>query len=98
MFVTINNLASGEKMSLAFKDNWAVPELAYYMIKTGESTGELANMLDKVSEFYNKELKTSINALKSIIEPVMIVLLAVVVGGIIVAVIIPMFGLYQSVM
>ena len=98
MFVTINNLASGEKMSLAFKDNWAVPELAYYMIRTGESTGELANMLEKVSEFYSKELKSSINTLKAFIEPVMIVLLAVIVGGIIVSVIIPMFGLYQAVM
>ena len=98
MFQTINNLASGEKMSLAFKDNWAVPELAYFMIRTGESTGELANMLDKVSDFYTKELKSSINSLKAIIEPVMIVLLAIIVGGIIISVIIPMFGLYQSVM
>ncbi len=98
MFVTINNLASGEKMSLAFKDNWAVPELAYYMIKTGESTGELANMLDKVADFYSKQLKASINTLKAFIEPVMIILLAVIVGGIIVAVIVPMFGLYQAVM
>ena len=96
MSETINNLIKGEKMSDSFKNNWAVPELAFYMILTGEKTGDLANMLDKISEFYQGQQKTIINTLKSFIEPIMIAVLAVIVGGIILAVIIPMFGLYTS--
>ena len=46
MYDTISNLLRGDKMSLSFKDNWAVPEIAYYMITTGESTGQISDMLD----------------------------------------------------
>lgn len=97
MFNTINNIAAGEKISVSFKDNWAVPDVAYYMIVTGESTGELAEMMGKVSIYYQEEHKNIINSLKSIIEPVMIIFLAVVVGGVVLSVIIPMFSLYGQI-
>ena len=97
MFNTINNIANGEKISASFKDNWAIPEVAYYMIVTGESTGELAEMMGKVSTYYQEEHKNIINSLKSLIEPIMIVFLAVVVGGVVLAVIIPMFSLYNQI-
>lgn len=96
MFDTISNLLRGDKMSVSFKDNWAVPDIAYYMITTGESTGELPNMLDKVSDFYQKQQKTMVNALKNFIEPILIVFLAVIVGGIILSVIVPLFSLYSA--
>lgn len=96
MFDTISNLLRGDKMSISFKDNWAVPDIAYYMITTGESTGELPTMLDKVSDFYQKQQKTMVNALKNFIEPILIVFLAVVVGGIILSVIVPLFSLYSA--
>lgn len=97
MFRTINNIARGEKISTSFKDQWAVPEVAYYMIVTGESTGELAAMMSKVADYYQTEHKTIINNMKSFIEPVMIIFLAVVVGGIVLAVILPMFSLYNQI-
>ncbi len=97
MFNTINNIAVGEKISTSFKDNWAVPDVAYYMIVTGESTGELAEMMSKVSVYYQEEHKNIINSLKSLIEPIMIVFLAVVVGGVVLSVIIPMFSLYGQI-
>lgn len=97
MFNTINNIAVGEKISTSFKDNWAIPEVAYYMIVTGESTGELAEMMSKVSVYYQEEHKNIINSLKSLIEPLMIVFLAVVVGGVVLSVIIPMFSLYGQI-
>lgn len=93
---TIANLLRGDKMSLSFKDNWAVPELAYYMITTGESTGELANMLDKVSEYYLGQQKIMAKVLQTFIEPITIILLAIIVGLIIIAVILPVFALYSS--
>ena len=97
MFKTINNIAMGEKISESFKDNWAIPEVAYYMIVTGESTGELASMMSKVSAYYQEEHKNIINSLKSLIEPIMIIFLAVVVGGVVLSVIMPMFSLYGQI-
>lgn len=97
MFRTINNIARGEKISTSFKDQWAVPEVAYYMIVTGESTGELAAMMSKVADYYQTEHKTIINNMKNFIEPAMIIFLAVIVGGIVLAVILPMFSLYSQI-
>ncbi len=98
LYKTINNIVKGEKISEAFKDHWAIPDVAYFMIVTGESTGELDNMMEKVSSYYQGLHKNIVNNLKSFIEPVLISLLAFVVGGIIIAVVIPMFGMYENVM
>jgi len=97
MFKTINNIAKGDKISDAFKDHWAIPEVAYYMIVTGESTGELPQMMDKVSVYYQQEHRSRISAMKSFIEPTMIVFLAISVGTIIISVIMPMFSLYEMI-
>lgn len=98
LYRTINNIVKGEKISEAFKDHWAVPDVAYFMIVTGESTGELDNMMQKVSEYYQGLHRNVVNNLKSFIEPILISFLAIVVGGIIIAVIVPMFGMYEQVM
>ena len=97
LYRTINNIVKGEKISEAFKDHWAVPDVAYYMIVTGESTGDLANMMQKVSEYYQSMHRNIVNNLKAFIEPVMISLLALIVGAIIIAVIVPMFEIYNQV-
>ncbi len=94
MATTIDNIARGDKISTAFKDHWAVPSVAYYMIVTGESTGELAQMLDKVSQYYQEQHRAIVSNLKALIEPILIAGLAIVVGGIILAVIVPMFDMY----
>lgn len=96
MYRTVNNLLKGEKMSETFKDNWAVPQVAYYMILTGESTGELATMLDKVGDYYQKMQKNSVNMIKTFIEPIMIIFLALIVGFILIAIVVPMFGMYST--
>ncbi len=98
MINTINYIGRGEKISSAFKDHWAIPEVAYYMMVTGESTGELAEMMGKVSDYYAEQHKMIIDSMKSLIEPVLIIFLALVVGGIMIAVIVPMFGLYSEIM
>ncbi|MEG1305871.1 MAG: type II secretion system F family protein [Bacilli bacterium] len=98
MFDTISNLLRGDKMSTAFKGHWAVPELAYHMMVTGESTSQAAVMLEKVSEYYQKEQRSLVGTVKAFIEPVMIAFLAIIVGGIIIAVIVPMIGLWEGVL
>lgn len=93
MYNTIDNIVRGEKISTAFKDQWAIPEVSYYMIVTGESTGQLAEMMSRVSSYYQEMHRSLVTSLKAFIEPVIIVFLAVIVGAIILAVIIPMFDL-----
>ena len=67
------------------------------MIVTGEKTGKLADMMEQVSNYYQSLHKSSIMRLKSLIEPFVIILLAFLVGSIILAVVIPMFSMYESV-
>ena len=98
MYDTISNLHRGEKISESFKDNWAIPSLAYYMIATGESTGELGQMLEKVSEYYQREQRALAGTLKTLIEPVLMVVLAVIVGGIMVAVLVPMYQVGEGIL
>ncbi len=95
---TIDNLVKGNKMSESFKDNWIIPDIAYFMIVTGESTGELAEMLDRVADYYRKEQKNAVGGIKTFVEPALIVFLAVAVGFILIAILVPMFDMYSTVM
>ncbi len=94
---TITNLARGDKISAAFKDHWAFPIPAYEMLVTGEKTGELPEMMGKVSSYYQGLHKDSVTRIKTVIEPFITIFLTVIVGFIILAIIIPMFNMYQTV-
>ena len=94
---TIENIKKGDEISIAFKDRWAFPLPAYEMIVTGEKTGKLADMMEQVSAYYSSLHRSAILRLKSLIEPIIIVILAFMVGSIILSVIIPMFSMYESV-
>jgi len=97
IYDTITNLAKGESISLSFKDHWAFPVVAYEMLLTGERTGELATMMNKVADFYQEQHSALVTQMKSFIEPIMIAFLAFVVGGILLAVIVPMFSMYSQI-
>ena len=94
---TIDNLSHGDKISTAFKDHWAFPLPAYEMIVTGEKTGQLAEMMKKVANYYQSLHKNSVTRVKALVEPIIIVFLTVVVGAIVLAVVIPLFNMYSSV-
>ena len=97
MMETISNIARGEKISKSFYHKWCVPDVAYYMIVTGEATGELSLMMEKVASYFNDLHKSRVTNLKSFLEPIMIVVLALIVGVVILAVVIPMFSLYGQI-
>ena len=97
MIETISNIARGDKISKSFYNKWCVPDVAYYMIVTGEATGELSLMMEKVASYFNDLHKTRVTNLKSFLEPIMIVILALIVGVVILAVVIPMFSLYGQI-
>ena len=78
-------------------DNPVFPPLVSQMVKVGEETGELEKMLDKIADFYEDEVDASIQALTSIVEPLMMIGVGLVVGIIIIAMYMPMFKLLQLV-
>ncbi len=94
---TAANLERGEKISAAFKDQWCFPIPAYEMIVTGERTGQLSEMMSKVSTYYQELHANTVGRIKAFIEPILIVGLTVVVGFIVLAIVIPMFNLYNQV-
>lgn len=96
IYDTAKNLTKGDSISKAFKDHWAFPNIAYQMLITGEKTGRLGSMMERVSAYYEEQHRNIITQMKALIEPVLIVTLAVIVGGILLAVIIPMYGMYEA--
>ena len=94
---TLTNLAKGESVSTAFRGQWAVPVVAYEMIVTGESTGRLGDMMEKVADHFQNLHKSIIDQMKSLIEPLMICVLAGIVGIILLSIIQPMFSIYDQV-
>lgn len=94
----VTNLSTGAGLSKAFENKWAFPRIAYEMLLTGEKTGRLGPMMENVALYYEEEQKNLVQRLKSLIEPVMIILLAVIVGVILMAIFIPMFSMYSNIL
>ena len=93
----LTNLAKGDSVSSAFKGQWAFPVVAYEMIVTGEKTGQLGPMMEKVASHFQMMHKNIIDQMKSMVEPILICFLAVVVGIILLSIIQPMFAMYDTV-
>ena len=94
---TLNNLGKGDSISSAFKGEWAIPIVAYEMLVTGEKTGQLGLMMEKVADHFQELHKTMINQMKSLLEPLMIIVLAVIVGIILLSIVVPMFDIYGKI-
>lgn len=91
-----DSLEKGRSMSEPMQKHWAFPPLVTQMINIGEETGALDAMLSKIAEFYEKEVETGTDQLKSLIEPFMIVLLAGLVGTIVTSIMVPMFSMFDQ--
>jgi type IV pilus assembly protein PilC len=91
-----NSLEKGRSMTEPMMNHWAFPPLVTQMISIGESTGALDSMLSKIAEFYEKEVEQGTDQLKSLIEPIMIVFLAGVVGVIVLSIMMPMFSMFDQ--
>jgi len=90
------SLEKGSKLSEPLENSWLFPPLVTSMVSIGESTGSLDFMLQKTADFYEAEVERSVDTLKSFIEPMMILFLAVIVGSIVAAIFLPMFSLYEQ--
>ncbi len=93
----IDNLSNGVGLSKAFEGHWAFPDVAYEMLLTGEKTGRLGPMMEQVANYYQEEQTNIVTRLKSLIEPIMIILLAAIVGVVLLSVVYPMFDIYKNI-
>lgn len=92
-----DSVREGQKISVPLESTGLFPIMVTHMIDIGEETGRLADMLGKVSEFYEKEVDAAVKGLTSLIEPLLIVFMGVVVGFIAVSVMGPIFKLVSSI-
>lgn len=91
-----DNLEKGGTLSEPLKKSWLFPPLVTQMTSIGEKTGSLDYMLEKIADFYEEEVDRAVDTLKSLVEPLMIIVLAFVVGIIVAAIFLPMFQLYEN--
>ncbi|MBU5265689.1 type II secretion system F family protein [Virgibacillus proomii] len=92
-----DNLERGSPLSEPLADSWVFPPLVSQMVAIGEQTGSLDYMLMKIADFYEQDVDRTVDALKSLIEPVMIIFLATIVGFIVLAILIPMFTVFTEI-
>ncbi|MBU8879567.1 type II secretion system F family protein [Bacillus sp. FJAT-29790] len=92
-----DSLEQGKSLTEPMRKHWVFPPLVSQMIAIGEETGSLDAMLSKVADFYEKEVESATDRLKSLIEPIMIVFLAGIVGTIVTSIMVPMFEIFQHV-
>lgn len=91
------SLENGQSITEPMKTHWAFPPLVTQMMAIGEETGALDEMLSKVADFYEKEVDLQTDRFKSLIEPMMIVFLAVVIGTIVTSIMVPMFEIFNQI-
>lgn len=91
------SIAGGDTIAGPLQESKVFPPMVISMISVGEQTGGLDEMLSKIADFYDDEVDVAVGALLSLMEPLMIVVLGVVVGGIIVAMYLPIFDMVNAV-
>jgi len=90
------SIAGGETIAAPLKKSAVFPPMVISMISVGESTGGLDEMLTKIADFYDEEVDAAVSGLLALMEPVMIVFLGVVVGGMVIAMYLPIFDMVNA--
>jgi type IV pilus assembly protein PilC len=96
IMVTRKSIERGETISVPLKETKVFPPMVTQMIGVGEATGALDTMLSKIADFYEEEVDTAVAGLLTLLEPIMIAVLGVVVGGIVIAMYMPIFDLISK--
>lgn len=89
------HISQGGQVSEVLGENPFFPPMVKHMAKAGEQTGNVDGMMTKISDFYDAEIETLVGALTSLMEPLLICVLGVVIGGIVMAMFLPIFQLSQ---
>jgi type IV pilus assembly protein PilC len=93
---TRTSIERGETISAPLRETGVFPSMVVQMINVGETTGALDAMLSKIADFYEEEVDTAVAGLLTLMEPVMIAVLGGVVGGIVIAMYLPIFDLISK--
>lgn len=96
VLVTRKSIERGETIAQPLRETAVFPPMVVQMIGVGETTGALDTMLAKIADFYEEEVDTAVAGLLTLLEPVMIAFLGVVVGGIVIAMYLPIFDLISK--
>ncbi len=86
-------IAEGDTITGPLKESGVFPPMVTQMISVGEKTGGLDEMLQKIADFYDEEVDEAVSALTSVIEPIVIVIMGIIIGGIMIAMYLPMFDI-----
>ena len=90
---SVISIAEGDTITSPLKESGVFPPMVIQMISVGEKTGGLDEMLSKIADFYDEEVDAAVSALTGLIEPVVIVVMGAVIGGILIAMYLPMFDI-----
>lgn len=91
-----DQVSKGMPLSKPIQEMKVFPPMITHMVRIGENTGQLEPILNKVADFYDSEVETAVDQLTSLLEPLIIVVLAVVVGTVVISIIQPMFMMYDG--
>lgn len=97
IYLARDSVQRGQSLVILLKRSWAFPPLVTHMIAIGEQTGALDTVLNKIADFYENDVEQMSERLKSLLEPLMIIILAVIVGVIVLAVLMPSFTIYKNI-
>ena len=87
------DIERGESISAALAKHPVFPSMIIRMVTAGEQTGKIDNMLERIADFLDEEIETTLSGLTALIEPILIVFLGVVVGGMVICMFLPIFKL-----
>lgn len=93
VLVMRDDVATGQSLQLAMRQQGLFPHMVIQMVTIGEESGALDDMLAKVADFYEEEVDNAVDALSSLLEPLIMVILGTVIGGLVIALYLPIFQL-----
>jgi type IV pilus assembly protein PilC len=88
-----HRVREGQTLSKSLEQQKIFPDLAVEMLEVGESTGALPAMLNSVAEFYEEDVQTALGAAMALIEPLLLIVMAIFVGGVLISLYLPIFTL-----
>jgi type IV pilus assembly protein PilC len=97
IMATRTSIEGGKTIAEPLKDSNVFPNMVVQMISVGEQTGALDQMLNKIAEFYEDEVDTAVAGLIKLMEPIMIAILGIIIGGIVISMYLPMFSLISKI-
>ncbi len=91
------SVRDGQPMSAPLIRHKVFPQMVRQMMEVGEESGQISQMLDKIADFYDREVDSAAESLTASIEPIMVLVMGVIVGSMVVCLYLPMFTIYQSI-